>query len=167
MIEDDQEPDARRRVEASRSSNEPHLAEDAPKRFDIELFIVHPTIDPSELTRTLGLEAHFVHRVGDQRKTPKDTLLPGTYRDTRWRHCRQYETHGQWFADEVAKLIDDLEPHKAFLRHLRATGGSACIVIQLLGDGYFGEVIGCSVLAKLVDLELEIGVESFVVPQSE
>jgi len=40
-------------------------------------------------------------------------------------------------------------------------------VIQLLGDGYFGEVIDRSVLAKLVDLELEIGVESFVVPQSE
>jgi hypothetical protein len=110
MIEtDDQEPDARRR-EASRSRNEPNLAEALPNRFDVELFIVHPTIDPLELTRTLGLEAHFVHPVGDQRKTPEGTLLPGTNRDTRWRHCRQYETHGQWFADEVAKLIDDLEP---------------------------------------------------------
>jgi len=94
MIEtDNQEPEARRRVEASRSRNEPNLAEAAPKRFDVELFIVHPTIDPAELTRTLGLEAHFVHCVGDQRKTPKGTLLPGTYSDTRWRHTRQYETH--------------------------------------------------------------------------
>jgi len=40
-------------------------------------------------------------------------------------------------------------------------------VIQLLGDGYFGEVIDHSLLAKLVDLEVEIGVESFVVPQRE
>jgi hypothetical protein len=168
MVEtDNKEPDARRRVEANRSGSEPYLARATPKRFDVELFIVHPTIDPLELTRTLGLEANFVHRVGDQRKTPKGTLLPGAYCDTRWRHCRRYETHGQWFADEVAKLIDDLEPHKTFLRNLRATGGSACIVIQLLGDGYFGEVIDRSVLAKLVDLELDIGVESFIVPQSE
>jgi hypothetical protein len=64
-------------------------------------------------------------------------------------------------------LISDLEPHKEFLRHLRNTGGSACIIIQLLGDGYFGDVIPLRLLSKMVDLKLEVGVESYVVPQSE
>ncbi len=55
------------------------------KRFDVELFIVHPTLDPAEIDVTLGLDAKFSHRVGDQRKTPAGRLLKGTYQDTRWR----------------------------------------------------------------------------------
>jgi hypothetical protein len=138
-----------------------------PIRFDVELFIIHPTIDPLKVTRMLGLPGHFVHRAGDQRKTPRGTLLPGLYPDTRWRHCRQYETHGQWFADQVEELIDDLEPHQAFLRDLRATGGSACVTIQLLGDGYFGEVINQSILARLVNLQVDLGIESYADTQRE
>jgi hypothetical protein len=49
--------------------------EDSSRRVDVELFIVHPTMTPAEITATLGLEAHFAHRVGDQRKTPKGTFL--------------------------------------------------------------------------------------------
>jgi len=45
------------------------------RRFDVELFIVHPTIDPSDITIALGLEATRSSRVGDPRITPKGTLL--------------------------------------------------------------------------------------------
>lgn len=38
------------------------------KRFDVELFIVHPTMDPEEISTALGLDAEFAHRVGDPRK---------------------------------------------------------------------------------------------------
>jgi len=45
------------------------------KRFHVELFIVHPTLDPAEISTALGLEAHFAQRVGDPRKTPKGRPL--------------------------------------------------------------------------------------------
>jgi len=92
------------------------------KRFDVELFIIHPTLDPVEISTALGLDAHFAHRVGDQRKTPKGTRLSGVYQDTRWRHSRRHETPDQWFADKIAELIECIEPHKAFLKELRSTG---------------------------------------------
>jgi hypothetical protein len=51
-----------------------------PRQFDVELFIVHPTFDPADISEALGLEAHFAHRVGDRRRAPKGTLLPGNCR---------------------------------------------------------------------------------------
>lgn len=48
------------------------------RRFDVELFIVHPEWEPTDISIALELEAHFYHRVGDQMKTPRGTLLKGT-----------------------------------------------------------------------------------------
>jgi hypothetical protein len=38
---------------------------------DLELFIVHPTMDPVEISTAPGLDAEFAHRVGDQRRPQK------------------------------------------------------------------------------------------------
>lgn len=59
-------------------------ADESPsRRVDVELFIVHPTMSPAEITATLGIEADVAHRVGDLRKTPKGIPLEGQCRDTR------------------------------------------------------------------------------------
>jgi hypothetical protein len=62
-------------------------------------------------------------------------------------------------------LIDRLAPQKTFFGNLKSTGGTASIVIQFLGDGYFGDEIPTATLAKLVDLELALAIECFTVPQ--
>jgi hypothetical protein len=136
------------------------------RRFLVELFIVHPTIAPSEITNALGVEAHFAHMVGEARRTPKGNTLPGRYPDTRWRHSIQYITADQWFVGEVEALVNGLEPHKAFLHHLLDTGGKATLIIQFLGDGYFGDSLPSPLLAKIVELRLRLGLEVFTVPQS-
>ncbi len=145
--------------------DDPDAEQPASKRFDVELFIVHPTIDPAEISTTLGLDAKFAHRVGDQRKTPAGTLLPGVHRDTRWRHSRRYKTGDQWFADKVVGLIDRIEPHKEFLKSLTSSGGQICVIVQFLGDGYFGDEVPKVILSRLADLDLDLGIECFTVPQ--
>jgi len=75
------------------------------RRFDVQLFIVHPTIDPTEITMALGLDAKFSHRVGDRRITPEGTLLEGNYPHTRWRYSARYTVSNQWFADKVDSLM--------------------------------------------------------------
>src|SRR5712691_4231879 len=140
--------------------------EGALRRFDVELFIVHPSLKPAEITETLGMEAQPAHRVGDRRRTPKGTTLPGNYRDTRWRHSIRYDVEDQWFAETVAEFVDRLQPHKPFIRHLRSTGGRASVIIQFFGDGYFGDEISRETLAKLADLDLDFAIECFSIPQS-
>lgn len=121
---------------------------------------------PAEITAALGLEGHFAHRVGDQRRTPKGTPLAGQYPDTRWRHRIRYELRDQWFADKIASLVDHLMPHKEFLSHLRATGGRASVIVQFLGDGYLGDEVPLDTLSKMVELQLDFGIECYSVPQS-
>jgi len=74
--------DGNRRVGECLAPSPPQFSVSSPeKRFDVELFIVHPTLDPSKISAGLRLDANLSHRVGDQRKTLKGTPLPGTHRD--------------------------------------------------------------------------------------
>ena len=143
-----------------------NFKEGAPRRVDVELFIVHPTISPDQISAALGLEGHFAHCVGDPRRTPKGALLEGRYKDTRWRHSIRYDLMDQWFAEKIAAFVDSLVPHKQFLHSVRATGGTAEIIIQFLGDGYFGDSVALDTLAKMTDLQLSFGIECFNLPQS-
>ncbi len=139
---------------------------DMPRRVDVELFIVHPTLDPKDISDALGLEAHFAHRVGDARKTPAGTSLSGSYPDTRWRHCIRCDVENQWYAAEVTSFIERLEPRRAFFTKLRSSGGRVSLIIQFFGDGYLGDELPVTTLAKLVDLELALAIECFTDPQS-
>jgi hypothetical protein len=106
------------------------LDEPCLRRVDVELFIVHPTMSPVEITAALGLEPLFAHRVGDQRKTPRGDMLTGRHQDTRWRHSRRYEVRDQLFGDKVTALVDTLLEHKGFFVQLRATGGEAQVIVH-------------------------------------
>lgn len=121
---------------------------------------------PADISAALGLEAHIAHRVGDQRRTPRGTTLKGQYRRTSWRHSISYEQKNQWFADKITALVDRLMPHKEFLHHVRSTGGSATVIVQFLGDGYFGDNVPLDTLSKMAELQLDFGIECFSVPQS-
>jgi hypothetical protein len=140
-------------------------SEGAPRRFHVELFIVHPTFDPADISAALGLEANFAHRVGDRRKTPKGTLLAGQYPDTRWRYSVEYNATDQFYAAEVTRLVEQLGPHRAFFSNLKSTGGRASIIIQFI-DGYLADEIPRATLAKLVELDLALAIECFIVAQS-
>jgi hypothetical protein len=135
------------------------------RHADVVLFVIHPTMTPDEITAALGLQPRTTHQVGHPRKTPKGTPLEGRYADTRWRHSVRYELRGQWFGDKITTLVECLMPHKTFFHHLRATGGTAEIFVQFLGDGYFGDNVPLETLARMVELQLDFGIESFDVPQ--
>lgn len=129
-------------------------------RFFLVLFIVHPTLTPEEISKALGMEADIAHCVGAPRRTSKGTLLSGTNADTRWRHGTEYVIEIQWFASEVSRLIDKLQPHKAFFNDVKSAGGTASIVFQFM-DGFLADELSSETLARLGDLDLSLGIECF------
>lgn len=137
--------------------------EGSARRFDVELFIKHPTMAPADITTALGLEPRFVHRVGDRRWTPDGRRLRDQP-DTRWRHSTRHEVKHHRFADRVTAFVDLLKPHKAFLAEVRSTGGEASVVVQFLGDGYYGDDIPLRTLENMIDLRLNLSIECFSVP---
>ena len=61
---------------------------------------------------------------------------------------------------EVSRLIDKLEPHKAFFADVKSGGGTASIVIQFMG-GLLADDVSSATLARLVDLDLSLAIECF------
>ena len=114
---------------------------DNSRQIEVDLFIVHPTMTPTEISAALGLESPYSHCVGDSRKAPNGVVLGGNYRDTRWRHSIRWELDDQRFGLAISALVEKLVQHKAFLDHVRSTGGRAQSSLQDLGEGYLGEPI--------------------------
>jgi hypothetical protein len=137
------------------------------RHFDLGLLIVHPAIDPAEISRLLGMEAQTCQMAGSRRSTPEGRQLAGTYTETRWRWHEHMTTRSQWFEKELVKFVNKIAKQRSFLRELRSSGGSATIVIEFLGDGYFGDCISLSVLRQLVELEVDLGIECFTAPQAK
>ena len=52
--------------------------------YSVTLRIWHPSIDPEEITRALGIEPKRAFKVGTRRETPKGNLLDGTHRESYW-----------------------------------------------------------------------------------
>lgn len=140
--------------------------DEQPRRVDVELLITHPTMDPADITAALGLEATFAFRAGDRRMSPRGVLLGGINRVTSWRHSVRHEIRGQHFSSKVTQLVNRLTPHGDFFADLRATNGRAVVIVQFLGDGYLGDNVPVDTLARMADLQLEFGIECFVVPQN-
>ena len=92
----------------------------------LDLRISHPSLNPDEVTRTLGIEPQHAWRAGDPRQTPKGTSLTGI------------RTTGYWAAnpfsygwristdalveDALEELLTFLEPHRDFLIKLSKDG---------------------------------------------
>ncbi len=128
--------------------------------FSIRLLIKHPSCDPSEVTRELGLPPHLAHKVGDARQTPKGTPLPGTYRETVWSHAVRVTGERRFFRSAEG-LIGKLEERASFLQHLSETGGTVCLVFDLRGEHNVGAVLGWRSLARLAALRVDLSVEVF------
>lgn len=52
--------------------------------FTMALSIRHPTAEPADITKSLGIEPQHAWRVGDTRRGPGGESLEGTYRESYW-----------------------------------------------------------------------------------
>ena len=66
----------------------------------------------------------------------------------------------------LAEFVDELRGRQEFLHHLRSTGGETSVIVQFLGDSYFGDSIPLSTMSMLVELGLNLELEVFMVPQN-
>lgn len=140
---------------------------EARQRFALALFIVHPNVDPADITAALGLQPSVMQRSGAPRKTPVGRRLSGQYSDTRWRHSTTYYTESQRFSDQLSAFVDELCHNKRYFSYIHSTGESIKLILQFLGDGYYRDVLSQQTLAKMAELGVGFGIECFGVPQND
>src|SRR5450631_3315598 len=107
-------------------------------KYCVRLLIKHPHIDPARITHALGLHPNRSAIAGSVRETPTGTVLPGTHTVSSWSHWFDVEGNRLFFAD-IEKMINRLEPHKAFLAEIADGGGSIELILHLPGDINIGD----------------------------
>lgn len=130
--------------------------------YMISLRLTHPSIDPSVFSQTLGLEPQTTWHAGKSRKTPKGTPLEGTYQESFWT-CQI--TEDKWpdkeLVEALLEILDQLEPHKEFFHRLVSEGGNAEFFIGWFFDGNSGDVFDQKILARLVDLKINLSFDIY------
>lgn len=128
--------------------------------FSVQLLISHPNIDPAEISKELSMTPQHWALAGSQRYTPKGTMLHGVHQRSSWSHSQDVFDKRHFFED-VMKIVDMLEPHRAFISKIRKEGGKVSINLHLPGSDNIGDSIEPPDLHKISDLGISLGIEVF------
>ena len=131
--------------------------------YEVDLQVNHPDADPADLVDGLALPASRSWKAGDRRSTPKDTELPGNYRET---YCvfRMGSGDDGALANCLWDAVRLLQPRRQYLNWLRDTGGRMNFYVGWT-VGERGEVFDTSLLSEIALLGIELGIEPFRVRQ--
>jgi hypothetical protein len=145
--------------------------------FSIRLLFRGFTIDPTIISKTLGLETLRHWRAGG--RVPKLDGSPGSHRspDSAWGWSASYydkredevDYERESASDALGPRLDErliacLEPllrQRSFVRELVATSTTAEIILSFPGQYHFGCDISPATLGAIADLGLELGIEVF------
>nr|WDE41601.1 hypothetical protein [uncultured bacterium] len=135
-----------------------------PYSYNISLRICHPSIDPDEITKILSLAPTRKWLAGENRTTPKGTLLEGYYKESYWcgpfQEYEKYDSVNFELEECIDEFTNNFQKHSDFFNEIRSTGGSVELFVGLFIDGNSGIVFPSSLLSSLgglcVDLSLDI-----------
>jgi hypothetical protein len=130
------------------------------KRFTLVLLIRHPSMDPAAISAALNLQPSNAWKAGDQRVTPRGTVLPGTHKHTSWNYVQEW-TDDSSASDEMAGFVSRLDAYQQFFAALGAQGGYAELSVQLPGEMNQGGCISPLTLRQAANLHLTLGFEVF------
>ncbi len=134
--------------------------------YSIRILIIHPTLEPDEISNELNLNPDTKHCVGQPIQTPKGNPLGGLWPDTRW-SISEVRNGDRYFFTRLDKLLDRFSQHRSFLRRIAETGGEINFIIELPGGANIGDVLTERTVARLTDLKGSLGVEVFPVMNPE
>jgi hypothetical protein len=127
--------------------------------FTLALRIFHPSIDPDEITTKLDIAPHFSCKAGEPALTPAGTPLHRIRKETYWYYS---ESEGDKnFPEKIERVIADIAPHRDFFHRIVADGGRIEFYLCLLGSVNIGNTLSLPLLARLVDLKIELSIEVF------
>jgi hypothetical protein len=131
--------------------------------FTLSLRIRHPSIEPGEITRTLGIEPQHTWKAGDARRGAGGETLDGTYRETYWMarlmEAPQVSSDHVSVESTLLKTLAQLRRSLQFLSDMNADGGVAELHISIFARDAFTLELLSESLALLGRLGLAIAFE--------
>lgn len=139
-----------------------------PYSFSVSLRLKHPKIDPQIITHQLRRRPTRAWKVGDPRKTPIGTPLPGSYRETYWYRTLTggaLSSKRTRLEDYLDQLRSRLRPHAPFFRRVRSGGGNAELFIGIFGRRNYGYELSAPLLYEFGRIGLSLSFDIYDYPQ--
>jgi hypothetical protein len=128
--------------------------------FTIALCVRHPTIDPSSITQSLGIEPQHSWRAGEVRRGPAGEAIEGVYHQSYWtgRLMEEPQVSSEQATVEslLLKTLTQLRRSHDLLQELSTDGGSAELTVSLFARGVFRLDLSPETSALLGRLRLTI-----------
>ena len=131
-----------------------------PFDYSVSLRLIHPTIGPLEMAEELDRQPKYSWALGEPRRTPKGTVLPGVRKQNYCSFDLVSGSDGE-LAKSLLSEIDLLKKHREFLHTVYDLGGSAMLYVFWYPNGDTGEVFSVPLLRDLADLRIEIGLNVY------
>lgn len=128
--------------------------------FEISLRIIHPNMDPDRISTELGLKPDITHHAGQQRPTPKGTLLEGVHNQSYWSRRLVPNLVGR-ISDLIASSNGQLRQKENFLAELHKSGGKIEYFIGLYPSPHFGETFDWSLLEQCAQLKINLAFDIY------
>ena len=131
-------------------------------QYKISLRVRHPSMDPAEITATLGLTPSRSWRAHEPRTRPRGQPLEGIWPETYWTaRVLEGEWPGKKLPNAIGELLDRLVLSKSFFEKVRSEGGSIEFFIGWFFDGNSGDVFDCGLLARIADLKINLSLDVY------
>jgi Domain of unknown function (DUF4279) len=139
-----------------------------PYEYSISFRFRHPSMDPAEISRELGIEPRRMWKAGEQRATPAGRPLAGVYPHSYWctKLCSLVDADDELLPEALVRLLDEFRVRKPFLLRMRREGGSAEFYVGVHGPASFGFEFAPELLADLAGLGITLSLEIYPLPQN-
>jgi hypothetical protein len=131
--------------------------------FMVSLSIRHPTIDPAEITATLGIQPQHTWQAGQPRCDPTGTEVGGAHHDSYWMGRLmdepQVSSKDNSAESVIRKTLTHLRRAQPFLEHLNLKGGVAELLVSLYAREDFRLDLSSNTLTLLGRMHLAIAVD--------
>jgi hypothetical protein len=150
-----------------------------PQEFSIALRVRHPSIDPAEVTRQLGIEPQHAWRAGEPRRVENDAAGSAVHRDTYWLGLLPPPRLGPAFAlgpltESTEERLRGAAAHPqvslyftllkmkrstAFWREFAEQGGTVECLLQVHKTDRFQLDLSQALLLALVELRITLSID--------
>jgi Domain of unknown function (DUF4279) len=140
-----------------RFQEELYVAEIVPSvqhdNFTVSLGIRHPSIDPDEITRSLGFEPQHSWKAGDKRRTAQGRPLDGNYHESYWTgEFRELDASLRGVVEIEAVLLQavvQLRRSQKFLSRLQSEGATVELHVQVAGGSEFTFALSTQLISMI------------------
>jgi hypothetical protein len=125
----------------------------------------HPSIDPEEITRRLGMQPSMAAMAGSPVVNMYGEEVPARHRESRWTLDHYFvpcprESESDDISSAIGELLTVLERHADFVLRV-ADDGRVAISIQFNGAAHHGIALPPDLLRRMAALHINFGMEVF------